>query len=421
MANYNSSYTGAQIDAGIGTANTAMQPGDDATDLGSGAATNGEVLTADGSGNATWEPVNTALTYCCTNNITSCSLTDHGNITTGSYNFFAGTCAGRSITSGSQNNFFGRSAGENNTTGSNNNFFGEYAGYYNTTGDTNNFFGPSAGENNTTGSNNNFFGGSAGFHNTTGSHNNFIGRAAGINNTTGSYNNFIGRWAGYYNSSGCHNNFFGNHAGCYNTTGSYNTFIGKYAGYYNTTGSYNTFIGKYAGYYNDSGCDNTFFGHCAGYCNTTGNNNLFFGCNSGVGTIGLANITTESNRIIMGNSDHSCAQIQIAWSAVSDARDKCIFGSVPHGRGFLEKINPITYSFKDRNTNTITDIKKRYGFSAQEILELEGDDNVIVSNDNPEKLLLTSDYLVPILVNAIKELTQDVESLKQRVHILESK
>ena len=31
MANYNSTYTGAQIDAGIGLANTATQPGDLAT------------------------------------------------------------------------------------------------------------------------------------------------------------------------------------------------------------------------------------------------------------------------------------------------------------------------------------------------------------------------------------------------------
>ena len=102
MADYNSSYTGAQIDANLalaatavqdadlatvattgayndltgkptlGTAAaaatgdfataaqgtlaaTAVQPGDDAADLGSGAATDGYVLTADGAGGAAWE------------------------------------------------------------------------------------------------------------------------------------------------------------------------------------------------------------------------------------------------------------------------------------------------------------------------------------------------------------------------------
>ena len=34
---------------------------------------------------------------------------------------------------------------------------------------------------------------------------------------------------------------------------------------------------------------------------------------------------SESNRIIMGNSDHTCAQIQVAWTAVSDCRDKHIY------------------------------------------------------------------------------------------------
>lgn len=38
-----------------GLADSAVQPGDDADTLGSGAATDGQVLTADGAGNAAWE------------------------------------------------------------------------------------------------------------------------------------------------------------------------------------------------------------------------------------------------------------------------------------------------------------------------------------------------------------------------------
>jgi hypothetical protein len=55
MPDYNSSYTGAQIDANLALAATAVQPADDAADLGSGAATDGYVLTADGAGGAAWE------------------------------------------------------------------------------------------------------------------------------------------------------------------------------------------------------------------------------------------------------------------------------------------------------------------------------------------------------------------------------
>jgi hypothetical protein len=122
----------------------------------------------------------------------------------------------------------------------------------------------------------------------------------------------------------------------------------------------------------------------------------------------------------MGNCSHTCARINIGWTTVSDIRDKCIFGSVTHGRGFLQGITPIEYSFKDRYTGDVKDTKRRYGFSAQEILELEGENPVIVSNDDPEKLQLTSDHLIPILVNAIKELSEEIDLLKNRVTILET-
>ena len=144
---------------------------------------------------------------------------------------------------------------------------------------------------------------------------------------------------------------------------------------------------------------------------------------SGVGTLGLANITTESNRIILGNCLHSCAQIQIAWTVVSDCRDKHIYAGVCHGRGFLQGLTPIEYAFKDRTTGCITDPegKRRYGFTAQNILEAEGDHPVIVSTEDPEKLQVTNEYLLPILVNAINELSVEVDDLRERISVLESK
>ena len=159
---------------------------------------------------------------------------------------------------------------------------------------------------------------------------------------------------------------------------------------------------------------------------TTGCNNLFFGHRAGITGFtpgGLANITTESNRIIMGNNAHTCAQIQIGWTTVSDCRDKFIFGSVPHGRGFLQNIEPVEFAFKDRETGCITDPegKRRYGFTAQNVLEAEGDHPVVVSVDDPEKLQLTTDHLIPILVNAVNELSREVDDLKARLEALEAK
>jgi len=339
---------------------------------------------------------------CGNNNIRSSQAGTGG---TGTHNFFAGFEAGMCNTTGSHNNFIGHCAGRCNTTGCNNNFIGRYAGRYNTTGSCNNFFGECAGFSNTTGSHNIFFGRSAGANNISGWDNIFIGLCAGANNIRGLRNTIIGCGAGVFNDTGCFNTFFGNAAGRCNTCGSNNTFIGNLVGFRNTTGCYNIFFGCGTGYNNTTGCNNLLFGHNAGV--------------TGVTPSGLCNITTECNRIIMGNSSHNCAQIATPWVTVSDCRDKCIFGNVPHGRDFLGKINPIEYAFKDRETNEITDPegKRRYGFSAQEVLDEEGDHPVVVSNEDPDRLQMTNDYMIPILVNAIKELSDEAKELKEKITV----
>jgi hypothetical protein len=61
---------------------------------------------------------------------------------------------------------------------------------------------------------------------------------------------------------------------------------------------------------------------------------------------------------------------------------------------------------------------KRYGFLAQDILALEGDDPVIIDNEVPEKLKYQGEALVPVLVNAIKELSAKCDSLQAEINTL---
>ena len=110
---------------------------------------------------------------------------------------------------------------------------------------------------------------------------------------------------------------------------------------------------------------------------------------------------------------HTTACIQIAWGVASDIRYKCVYGNVPYGRDFLRGVNPIKYSFKDKETGEIKDPRKRYGFSAQEVLALEGDEPIIVNTSNPEYLGITHDYMIPVLVNAVKELDTELTEVKQ--------
>lgn len=385
----------------------------------------------------------------------------------GNNNIFLGRCAGRNNTSGSKNIFLGQNAGRYNTSGEYNTYIGFFAGHFRTQNADNIFIGRCAGAGDSSsscqpghsnifigaysgarhnggyfGSYNVYIGDCAGFCGYGGGNNIFIGRNSGRYGGNGSYNlamgigtaeynnsncnTFLGHCSGALNTTGSVNTFLGVRSGLCNTTGSNNMFLGGSAGVSNTTGGYNLFVGTSAGYYNNGAC-NTYLGTAAGASATTGTNNIAIGFGSGVNTgsapfnIGLFNITTQSNRIVFGNCLHTCAQIQIAWTTVSDCRDKHIYCRLDKGRSFLQNINPIVFSFKNRETGEITDNKKRYGFSAQEILELEGDEPVLVGNDDTEKLGLINDYLIPIIVNAIKEITQDLDDIKIKIAELEQR
>jgi hypothetical protein len=53
-------------------------------------------------------------------------------------------------------------------------------------------------------------------------------------------------------------------------------------------------------------------------------------------------------------------------------------------------------------------------------MTLEGDNPVIIDNEQPEKLKYKGEHLVPVLVNAIKELSETNKDLKSRIEALES-
>ena len=123
----------------------------------------------------------------------------------------------------------------------------------------------------------------------------------------------------------------------------------------------------------------------------------------------------------MGNDDHTCAQIKIAWTATSDCRDKTCFKEVPHGLDFVRALKPTEYQFKTGGRDSIyTDGKRRYGFLAQDVLPLEGENPVIISADDPDKLQYTESHLIPVLVKAIQELTLKNEALEARLEALEN-
>jgi hypothetical protein len=163
---------------------------------------------------------------------------------------------------------------------------------------------------------------------------------------------------------------------------------------------------------NTTAAYNTSLGLQSLFSATTGANNVAIGKNSGFDAV--ACITTASNQIVIGNDSSTCARIKIAWTVTSDARDKTCIDVVPHGLCFVKQLNPISFFYKKSREKNYPTGKKRYGFKAQDILPLEQGDAVIISDDEPENLKYNESSLIPVLVNAIKEITAKVEVLENK-------
>jgi len=359
--------------------------------------------------------------------------------TTGSFNTASGYEALRNNTTGSNNTASGYQALRSNTTGNNNTASGRQALYLNTTGSFNTASGYLALNSNTTGNNNAASGYLALNSNTTGNNNTASGTQALRNNTTSSNNTASGYQALFYNTTGSANTASGTSALFYNTTGSSNTATGYQALRNNTTGSANTASGLQSLFSNTEGTNNTASGHQALLNNTGGNYNTASGIQALLNnTTGSGNTalnprtsagtyapvfdpTTEDNRFCMGSTGVTNAYIQVAWTVVSDARDKTEIAPVPHGLAFVNALKPTSFRYKIDRDATEGHGHTRYGFLAQDILAIEGDNPVIIDNEQPDKLRMTDQSLIAVMVNAIQEQQEIIKNLETRLLVLETK
>ena len=315
------------------------------------------------------------------------------------YNVAVGYDAGTAVTTGIENTLIGGLAGDAITTGDFNTALGKGALSTNTTADYNTAVGMNALQNNTTGAANVALGSIASFKNTTASNNTAIGYGTLYDNTTGANNVAVGYLA-LENS----------------TTASNNTAVGKNALAANTYGAQNTAVGtsalsSYSGNYN-----NTAIGYSADSNGTGGNGNITIGYNAqksavnsaGQCTLGDANITN------LRCNDQSI-------SALSDSRDKTDVIDSPYGLDFINTVRPVQFLWDTRDGNA-KDGSTRIGFLAQELLAATDGNNAVldlVLDDNPDKLEAKYGNLLPIAIQAIQELSAQVEALTARIETLE--
>lgn len=216
----------------------------------------------------------------------------------------------------------------------------------------------------------------------------------------------------------------------------FNTALGFGAGTAITTGVCNTFVGYQAGCGSSTASCNVLIGN--GNLTpalTTANNNVVIAprlsqLNLGGGSTNNVAISSfgsvlyslsapANNTIQIGNLQHSAAYVNVGWTAVSDIRDKTEVAGVALGLDFVKDLSPIEYKRCDRETGELNSSRVHYGFSAQDVLSAEekhAGKSVIIDDSDKDRLRLTSDHLIPVLVNAIKELSAEVEALKAQLN-----
>ena len=218
------------------------------------------------------------------------------------------------------------------------------------------------------------------------------------------------------------------------TTGTNGTAVG-FEAMKVATGSNNTALGYQAGVAVSTGATNTTVGSSAGNAITTGSNNLCLGVDAGIASSPGGAVTTGSNQICLGDENVTNAHIQVDWTVASDGRDKTDISELNSGLSFVNQLRPVTYrwdkrSHYSRDQNIVPDGKHKngqldVGFLAQDVSKLEENygfsrgkkSNLISSISEDGKMYgLKYNKFVPMLVNAVQELSEKVKELESKAH-----
>ena len=200
-----------------------------------------------------------------------------------------------------------------------------------------------------------------------------------------------------------------------NTSGTNSVALGALA-LYTATSSENTAVGYKALYNLTTGYQNVAIGRLAGDGITTGNNNSCIGYNS------ETSASTDSNQIILGNSSIEVIRCQVqSISSLSDERDKTDIVDMPIGLNFVNKLRPVKFKWdiRDAVSDNPHQGRVRGGFIAQELKAAQEESDVafmdLVHESNPDKMEAKQGNLIPVMVQAIKELSAENNALKARL------
>lgn len=216
----------------------------------------------------------------------------------------------------------------------------------------------------------------------------------------------------------------GNGAGNSQTTSQFSTILGAGAAYAATSTDTTIVIGRNAADFLNTGQNNTIIGSRGNFFTPsyplsavgafTGSNNIMIGAN-----VKPSSFSGVNNEITLGNSSNTVLRCQVtSITSLSDERDKDEIKELSAGLDFINEIKPVSFVWKDRDEDGRQGIKDS-GFIAQNLKEVQekynlSDELKLVYESNPEKLEASYGRLIPILVKAIQDLSEEVKQLKSK-------
>jgi len=163
---------------------------------------------------------------------------------------------------------------------------------------------------------------------------------------------------------------------------------------------------------NTTGFNNTALGYSALSTTTTGQNNTGLGYNAD------ASSAATNNEITLGNSSVATLRCNVTTiTSLSDERDKDNIQDLDAGLEFINNLRPVRFDWNMRDGGKVG--VNDTGFIAQELQSAQQTTGVqipnLVMDENPDKLEAGYGTLVPVLVQAVKELTARVQQLEKQL------
>ena len=311
----------------------------------------------------------------------------------------------------------------------------------------------------------------------SGDHNTAVGAHALRENTTGIQNDAVGAYALFQNTTGYSNTALGVTALGRNITGYNNVAIGNSALYYNSSGHDNTALGEYAGNLVSPGST-------SGSTNTTSNKSVYIGESTRAKSngdtneivIGYKAFGNGSNTVTLGNDDitrtylkgktqiysglgnsytdnalkietqygeANFGSLNSGWFHMDTDRDNFYFNKPAYANGGfhtysdirlkkdikeitnsldkLSKIRGVYYNYKDKGLSLETQNMpkgRQVGVIAQEVEKVLPE---VVTTDNNGIKSVEYSKLTSLLIEAVKEQQEQIESQNNKISDLEDR